>query len=816
MLGRVGGGVRIVLTWLRLEVRRRGVSLVVLALLVAVSTATVLTATAGARRGDTALDRLEAQALPSTVAVLPNQPGFNWNKVEALPEVAVVSRFPVTFAFVVDCCQAASSDFAMIDPSYGTTIERPVIIAGRRFDPSRADEVVVTPQFLATYHKRLGDTLTLDLATPKQINQEFDGSQGAPAGPHVRARIVGVGNTIWDSVNGNGPGQHGAVIASPGLYARYPANVAGTNGQAYFNALIRLKGGAAAIPAFRADLARVTGRSDIDVLGIQSNWVDPIRRLIQYESACLLAFAVAALVAALFLVGQAVARYTSATMADLGVLQAVGMTSRQVVAAAAAAPLLASAAGATLGVAGAIVASRWMPIGAASYLEPHPGIDADWQILGAGWVLAPALVTAGAAAAAALTLAARRHQATPRRSGVAAAAAAAGLPVSLVVGSRFALEPGRGRSAVPVRPALLGAVVGVLGVLAAFTFSAGVSDAAANPARFGQTWQLDTYLGEGGQDFSPVTSQVLRAVAADPEVTGVDDALVGAAQSGQVSVESFTYTGVSGKAIPVVLTGGRMPASDSEIVLGPTTAKAMHVTIGSTIRLTGGPVARTFTVTGTGFVPAGPHNSYDDGAWITPAGFTRLFHGAQIAFKFHLAVVSLRPGADVAAAGRRLTATAARIKGGQGIAFEVTAPPGIITGIKDVAVLPLALAAFLALLAVAAIGYALSIAVRRRRHELAVLRALGLTRRQSRLVVVTQATLLAVIGLAFGIPLGVAAGRTLWRAAAGMAPLAYHTPSTLWALVLIAPVALVVANLLAGWPGHRAARLRTAEILRTE
>jgi hypothetical protein len=63
---------------------------------------------------------------------------------------------------------------------------------------------------------------------------------------------------------------------------------------------------------------------------------------------------------------------------------------------------------------------------------------------------------------------------------VAAAAAAAGFGVPVVVGARFALEPGRGRAAVPVRPALLGAVAGVLGVLAAFTFSAGVSDATAN------------------------------------------------------------------------------------------------------------------------------------------------------------------------------------------------------------------------------------------------------------------------------------------------------------------------------------------------
>jgi hypothetical protein len=806
---------RITLTWLRSEVRRRWRSLIVLALLVALATATVLAAVAGARRGQTAFGRLWAGTLPATLTVLPNQPGFDWAKIRALREVSALSMFPVTWGFAVEGAPGASAGI-QADSEFTRTIERPVVLEGRLFSRSRVDEVLVTPKFVASYGKGVGDLLTLHLASPKQAGVGYDGSTGPPRGPEIRARIVGVIRSPWGSVNVDGPGQTGGVLASPALFTHYRANIMGTSGRAYINALVRLKGGAAAIPGFRADLARVTGRSDIDVWNNPAFFGDPVHRVTGYEAACLLAFALAALVAAFFLVGQSVARYTSATVADLQVLLAVGMTRRQAVASASAAPFLAAAMGATAGVAGAIVASRWMPIGLASIVEPHPGLDVDWLVLGAGWVIAPLLVLAGSAAAASTALTAGRRPGAQRRSAVAAAAAGAGFPVPVVIGARFAFEPGRGRSAVPVRPALVGAVAGVLGVLAAFTFSAGVSDAAAHPARFGQTWQLATFLGLNGQDFGPA-SKVLQAIAADRDVIGVDDARIGGAQSGQVSIESFTYAPVAGKRPSIVLTDGRMPATPNEIALAPTTARQLHAVTGSTVRLTGGAATpQAVRVTGIGFVPAGPHNGYADGAWLTPAGYDRIFAGARYAFKFHAATVALRPGADVSAVARRLNMAAAAIKGGQAFTFAPPAPLPDVLVIQDLEALPLALSAFLALLALGAVGHALSIAVNRRRHELAVLRALGMTRLQTRMVVATQASVLAMIGLVFGVPLGVALGRSIWRLVAGFTPLAYHPPLAVWALLLIGPVALLAANVLAAWPGQHAARLRAGEVLRTE
>ncbi|MFI6743803.1 ABC transporter permease [Nonomuraea sp. NPDC050451] len=805
-------------TWLRLELRRRWRSLLVLALLVAFAGGTVLASLAGARRGDTAIDRLAARTLPLTIVVLPNQPGFDWAAVAALPEVETLTQFPVSGFGVAGIPNSAQiSAFPPADGNVLNTIERPVVIEGRMADPARADEVMVTSQFLTAYHKKVGDRLTLELMSGEQASSDdYDPATEPMKGPRVPATIVGVIRSPWfsDKIVGD----RGVVVPTPGLYAAYKENILGPNG--YVNAMVRLKDGRAGLEAFRRDLAVVSKRSDIDIWDWELKWVTPARNLNHFEAASLLAFGLAALAAAIVLVGQSIARYTAATMVDLRLLRAVGMTPRQAVGAASAGPFLAALAGSTLAVVAAAVASIWMPIGAAALYEPEPGFDIDWLVLGGGWLFIPLLVLAGTAAAAALLRRTGEH--SGRRSAVAMAASRAGLPVPFVVGARFALEPGRGRGAVPVRPALFGAIAGVFGVLAAFTFSAGVNDAAEHPIRFGQAYQLETFLGLNGQEFVPV-DKVLAEVAKDPDVIGVNDGKIavaesppaGAAGEPGVSVTAYTFRPV-GRPIDVLMLDGRLPSSAEEIALAPVSASQFGVKVGDRVTLGGGQKTTRLTVTGISFLPMGPHNDYSDGAWVTPAGYDALFGGAHYPFKFHVAEVALRPGADLEKVRARLTAVAAKAAGRPGVAFTDPLEIQQVRQIRDVQALPLLLAGFLALLALGAVGHALATAVRRRRHEVAVLRALGMTRWQARWAVVTQATLLASAGLAFGVPLGLAVGRTLWRVVADIMPLAYVPPVAVWALLLVGPLTLLLANLLAAWPGRMAGQLRIGHVLRAE
>ncbi|MHA6782549.1 FtsX-like permease family protein [Pseudonocardia saturnea] len=796
--------------WLRLELRRRWRSLLVLTLLVAISSGTVLAAVAGARRGDTSVDRLAAETLPATAAVLPNEPGFDWDVVRAMPGVVAVGEFPVTAYRVGDIPPEAYPDGFPSDRTTMDALERPVVLEGRPADPDRADEAVVTAAFVESYGLGPGDVVDLRLYSPEQIDGYYqDPVVPEPVGAVVPTTIVGVVRSLWFS---DDPGSPGQLQPSAGLLETYRAELLGATESVFVNALVRLADGPAGMARFRADLAAVTGRDDIEMLDVGAE-TERLRRTTTFESGSLLAFGLAALAAAVVLVGQAVARYVAGAVADLQVLRAVGLDRRTAVGAAAAAPALAGLAGAAVGAGLALVASPLFPLGTAAAFEPAPGPAADPIVLGVGGPLLAVLVGVGAAGAARIGLAGRPDR-SARPSATAALAARAGLGVPLVVGIRFALEPGRGRSALPVRPALFGAVTGVLGVLAAFTFSAGVADAAANPARFGQTQQLDLFSGENGVEYGPPAADLLAPMTADPDVVGALDARMGVLDVAASPVTVFSHSPVGPAGFPTVLREGRMARTDGEIVLAPRTADELGAAVGDRLPATGSAGSGDVTVVGIGFVPYAGHNNYDDGGWLSSAGYDRFVAG----FKFHFGYVALRPGADVEAALPRLAGLAAPLVGGDpsAVPMRMTEPLVEAAQIRNVEVLPLVLGGFLALLAVGAVGHTLATAVRRRRHVVAVLRALGMTRGQARGMVVTQASVLAVVGLLFGVPLGVAVGRVLWRFVADITPLQYEAPLALLALLLAVPVALLVANALAAWPGRQAARLRIAHVLRAE
>jgi ABC-type antimicrobial peptide transport system permease subunit len=62
----------------------------------------------------------------------------------------------------------------------------------------------------------------------------------------------------------------------------------------------------------------------------------------------------------------------------------------------------------------------------------------------------------------------------------------------------------------------------------------------------------------------------------------------------------------------------------------------------------------------------------------------------------------------------------------------------------------------------------------------------------------------------------VVVGRQVWRVLADSLSFVYVGPLAGLVLLVLVPVALAVLGILAFWPARGAARLRTAEVLRTE
>ena len=142
--------------------------------------------------------------------------------------------------------------------------------------------------------------------------------------------------------------------------------------------------------------------------------------------------------------------------------------------------------------------------------------------------------------------------------------------------------------------------------------------------------------------------------------------------------------------------------------------------------------------------------------------------------------------------------------------------PAEITNSDDIGAAPAVVAATLGVAALASLALVLSVSTSRRRRDLALLKALGFTKRDVSTAVAWQATITIAVGLLVGIPIGVAAGRWLWQRFAEQLYVVPAPEVPLVALAALVVAALVLCNLVAAAPGRAAGRTPASTSLRAE
>jgi len=784
--------------WLRLRVDARAHwrSWVGAALLVGILTGAAVAAFAGASRTQSALDRFVrgthafdiALTNGSTPATINRQ--FDFDEISRLPDVVEAAN--VAYYNVEGTNQRGErfdqtdlAPLAPIDGGFGSTMNRPRVLHGRL--PSGPDEIALSLLAAERLHAGTGDTLHAALTGPADVGHAVE---------RQPLRVSGV-----LAIQGGFPPITGGLpplgLLTSAYYRAHP--------DTYTVYMVRLRDGTRGLSAFTRELARRSPNAPV----VTSNRIEmtaPVQRGLDVQATALRLLGLVVAVLTILLLGQALARLSTVEADDDDVLRGLGFVNAQLRA-------LAFWRGVAIGVVAAIVAtitavllSLLTPVGVARQAELHPGISVNVGYLGAGLgavvllvVLLSVIPAVWVAAPPRRTRRARTRVTAGARIG--GALASAGVSTAAEAGVRMALEPGRGRTSVPVRSTIISAIAGVAVIAGVIGFSASLRNLLHEPRLYGWNWDIQI-----GDLFAPDLRPEAVKLAARPETEAVSSATIVRLHSGSVLFDALAVDSLKGSTPPTIVEG-RVPEAPEEIMLGTRTLDDLHRHVGDEVDLSAGDRSARLRVVGRGVLPdfAGAAR-LGEGATMTYDGARRLVGNQAVA---DVILVRARPGA----AGAKLIAELSNTKLGN---VYLPAKPADLVDLGRVGSLPSVIAALLAVMAIATLAHALFSAARRRRRELAILKVLGFRRRQVSAAIAWQATVVAALAVVIGVPLGVALGRWGWQAFAQRLGVPDSTVTPLLAIVAVAVVALFVAFVTALIPARVAGRTPPAVALRAE
>jgi hypothetical protein len=841
---------------LRAEVRATWRGVAVLALVLGVGGGIALTALAGARRTDAAMSQFVAYSRPddggflfgsvtapppgaaSAAAVTPIQ-----NRVLHLPQVAAYFQAPYLF-LTTDRTGRTHGGINTVGSTTAALyrrVDRPMVLAGHLPEPTRPLDVAVNQLAADRGRLHIGSTVRLyaySYAQFRHAGLTAAFPPGAPAGPAFTVRVTSVVRSPQD-VNAVLPlaarqdvsylGQENLYV-TPAFLDRLAAGLGvGVGSIPDVNLVgVRLRHGAADWKAFSA-AATALGHGAIftsagNVYGIHTAAASA-QRGIHLDVVALVLFGAIAAVVTLMLVGNALARQVLLEADDYATLRALGVARTQLLTVVAARAALVGLSGGALAFAVAALASPLMPLGLARQAELHPGFDVDLGVLVAG-VGAITVALVARAMLAAWRISGRSATTSVEASGESRVSRVGDVlarrsPVA-GIGVRFGMDLGRGRHAVPIVSAVTGAVVAVAALGAAVTFGASLGHLLHTPSEQGWNWDvlvgnpnnLTDQEGPGGALLArnPLVGgySAIAILAGDNQGNAVID--------GKVVPTLLAFDPMKGAVYPPVVEG-HPPGAGRDIVLAAQTLGMLHKHIGDTVRVPspGGPPI-DLRVVGRMISPSVGDlftNSMGEGGWVYGPAVRRVVAEAPSSQTstpptvFNVFAVRYTPGASRAVAF-------ASLRRDFGYTVLRQLPSQDVANLQNVDRLPALLAGLVVLLGVVTVGNTLVSSVRARRRDLAILKTIGLVRRQVAGVVAWQATTFSVVAVVVGLPVGIAAGRWAWNAvASGIGAASPALVPALWVGVVV-PGALLVANALAAWPGRAAARLAPAVVLRTE